>query len=95
MRPHELERKNVLSKDARQLGTVTGVELDIPTWKATHLVMGLSDKMLQPFGLTLEKTPGIKQVEILVPVETIETVADYIILNKTVEELKPIIKKAP
>jgi len=94
MRPHELERKNVISKEARHIGTVVGVEMDISTWKVTHLRIALMDKMLQPFGLTLEKTPGIKQVETLVPVDIVETVADFIVLNKTIEELKEIIKKA-
>jgi len=94
MRPHELERKNVISKEARHIGVVVGVEMDISTWKVTHLRVALMDKMLQPFGLTLEKTPGVKQVETVVPVDTVETVADFIVLNKTIEELKAIIKKA-
>jgi len=47
------------------------------------------------FGISIEKTPGTRQVEFLFPVEIVERVADCIILNKTVEELKEIIKRAP
>ena len=91
MRPNELERKNVISKEARQLGVVVDLEIDISTWKVTHLRIGLLDKMLQTFGLTIEKKPGIKHVEILLPTETVEIVTDFIILKKTINELKEII----
>jgi sporulation protein YlmC with PRC-barrel domain len=95
MKPHDLERKNVISKEARQLGIVTGIEIDASTWKVTHLRIGLPDSMLQTFELTLEKKPGIKHVEILLPTETIENVTDFIILNKTINELKEIIGRKP
>ena len=93
MLPYELERKNVISKEARQIGSVIGVEIDASKWKVTHLRIGLTDKLLQTFGLTLEKTPGMKNVEIRIPTETVEIVADFIILNKTIEELKDIIER--
>ena len=95
MRPVELERKNVISKEARQLGNVTAIEIDASTWKVTHLRIGLMDKMLQTFGLTMEKKPGMKHVEILLPTDTVEIVTDFIILNKTITELKEVIRKNP
>ena len=95
MKPHDLERKNVISKEERQLGVVTGIEIDASAQKVTHLRIGLPDSMLQPFGLTLEKKPGIKHVEILLPTETVEIVTDFIILNKTINELKEIIGRKP
>ena len=93
MKPHELERKSEISKEARELGTVTGVEIDASTWKVTHLRVGLIDKMLPFFELILEKKPGVKYVEILIATETVEIVADLIVLNKTIEELKNLLKK--
>ena len=60
MRPNDLDRKNVISKEGRQLGSVIDIEIDASTWKVTHLRLGLVDKMLQPFGLTIEKKPGEK-----------------------------------
>ena len=95
MRPNELERKNVISKEARQLGAVLDLEIDASTWKVTHLRIGLLDKMLQTFGLTIEKKPGIKHVEILLPTETVEIVTDFILLKKTINELKEIIGEPP
>ena len=91
MRPNDLDRKNVISKEGRQLGTVIDIEIDSSTWKVTHLIIGLADKMLQPFGLTIEKKPGVKYVEIFLPTETVEIFYDFVILNKTIDELKEII----
>jgi sporulation protein YlmC with PRC-barrel domain len=93
MRPHTLNFKNVISKDGRHIGTVSGIEIEISTWKVTHLSVSLLDKTLQPSGLTLERSTGMKQVETLLPVETVEFIGDLVVLNKTVEELKEIIKK--
>ena len=93
MKPHELERKKVISKEARELGTVTGIDIDVSTWNVTHLRVGLMDRMLQPLELTLEKKPSEKYVEIPIPTETVEMVADLIVLNKTVEELKKVIEE--
>ncbi|MFH0748512.1 MAG: hypothetical protein V1915_01115 [Candidatus Bathyarchaeota archaeon] len=93
MKPYELERKNVISKEAKELGTVIGIEIDVSTWKVTHLRVGLIDKMLQQLELTLEKKPGEKYVEILISTKTVEIVADLIVLNITVDELKKVIEK--
>ena len=91
MRPNDLDRKNVISKEGRQLGHVIDIEIDASTWKVTHLRLGLVDKMLQPFGLTIEKKPGEKYVDILLPTETVEILSDFVILNKTIDELKELI----
>jgi sporulation protein YlmC with PRC-barrel domain len=72
---------------------VSAIEIETSIWKVTHLVIALSDRMLQPFGLTLKLAPGMKYMEILFPVDTVETIGDVIVLNKTVEELKEIVKK--
>lgn len=93
MRPNDLDRKNVISKEGRQLGNVIDIEIDASTWKVTHLIIGLADKMLQPFELTIEKKPGVKYVEILLPTETVEIFYDFVILNKTIDELKEIIRR--
>jgi len=95
MRPNDLDRKNVISKEGKQLGSVIDIEIDASTWKVTHLRIGLVDKMLQPFGLTIEKKPGVKYVDILLPTETVEIFSDFIILNRTIDELKEIIKRSP
>jgi sporulation protein YlmC with PRC-barrel domain len=94
LRPNDLNSKNVISKEGRHLGSVSAIEIDTSTWKVIHLVIALSDKMLQPFGLTLKLAPGLKHMEVLLPVDTVETIGDVIVLNKTVEGLKESIKKA-
>ena len=94
LRPDDLSLRNVISKEGRHLGSVSAIEIDTSTWKVTYLVLALSDKILHPLGLTLELAPGQKYVEVLLPVDTVETIGDVIVLNKTVEELKESIKKA-
>lgn len=93
MKPHELERKKVITKDAKELGIVTSVEIESSSWKVTHLCIGLEDKLLSSLGLTLEKKSGEKYVEALIPTENVAITSDLIVLNKTLEELKTIIKK--
>jgi sporulation protein YlmC with PRC-barrel domain len=92
MRPNELTKKNVISKKAKHIGTVTGIEIDASTWRVTHLQLALIDQLLQNFGLTIKKQPSLRQVEILLPTDTVEIVSDFIVLNKTIEELKEIIE---
>ena len=45
MKPHELERKSEISKEARELGTVIGVEIDV-LMESNTFTLGLIDKML-------------------------------------------------
>ena len=93
MKPYELERKTIISKEAKELGTVTGVEIDSSTWNVTHLQVGLVDRVLHSLDLTHEKKPGEKFVEILIPTKTVEMVADLIVLNISIDELKTIVEE--
>lgn len=93
MRPHTLNFKKVISKEGKHIGTISGIEIDTSNWKVTHLTISLVDRTLQSLGLTVEKSTGVKQVETLLPVETVEFIGDLVMLNKTVEELKEVIKK--
>jgi len=72
---------------------VSDIDIDTSSWRVLNLVIALSDTILQPLGLTLKLAPGLKHMEVLLPVEAVEIIGDIIILNKTVEGLKTFIEK--
>ncbi len=89
MRPSELEGKTVVETGAKIIGTVSGIEIDLPTWKVTHLKIELADELTQTLGY---KKPFLGHVEILLSVDAVKAVADVVTLNKAIEELKDVIE---
>ena len=89
MRPSELEGKSVVTPEAKIIGTVSGVEIDCLAWKVTHLLVRLTDEMINTLGY---KKPLLGHVEITLSVDAVKAVADVVALNKGVEELKGVIE---
>lgn len=89
MRPGELEGKSVITPDAKLVGTVSGVEIDVLQWKVTHLRVELTNELVQTLGY---KKPFLGHVEIPLPVEVVKAIADVVSLNKKFSELKEVIE---
>lgn len=89
MRPSELEGKTVVETGAKIVGTVSGIEIDPPTWTVTHLRIELADELTQTLGY---KKPFLGHVEILLSVDAVKAVADMVTLNKAIDELKDVIE---
>ena len=95
MRPSELEGKNVVATGAKILGTVSGIEIDCSAWKVTHILVRLTDEVVNTLGY---KKPFLGHIEIMLSVDAVTAVADVVALKKAVEELKDMIeppKRAP
>jgi sporulation protein YlmC with PRC-barrel domain len=89
MRPSELQGKQVVETQARIIGAVTDVEIDVADWKVTNLRVELTDDAVEILGY---KKPFLGHVEILISVDTVRAVADVVSLNKPMNELKDVIE---
>lgn len=82
--------KSVVGADARLVGYVTGVEVELlPTWQITHLHVSLTEETTRELGY---KKPFLGSVEVLLPISLVKAVGDLISLDKKVEELKDVVK---
>ena len=85
MRPSELEGKNVIETGGRILGTVSGIEIDLSSWKVTHLRVQLSYDAVDILGY---KRPRLGHVEIKVSVDAVKAVSDVVTLDKSMKDLR-------
>ncbi len=82
--------KNVVGDDARLIGSVTGVEVELlPTWQIAHLHVSLTEETTRELGY---KKPFLGSVEVLIPISIVKAVGDLISLNKKTAELKDIVE---
>jgi sporulation protein YlmC with PRC-barrel domain len=89
MRPSELEGINVVSSEAKIIGQVSGIEIDLDQWKVTDLRIQLSDEMIEYLGY---KKPFLGHVEIRLAVDAVKSIADVVSINKPVTELREVIE---
>ncbi len=90
MRPERLNGKEVVDTTAQVVGEIAGVELDLSTWKVTHICVDLSDSVVEALGY---KKPFIGKVQIDIPIETVKMAKDIIALNKSVKDLKSLVER--
>jgi sporulation protein YlmC with PRC-barrel domain len=88
MRPSELEGKNVIETGGRILGTVSGIEIDLLSWKVTHLKVQLSYDAVESLGY---KRPRFGHIEIMISVDTVKAVSDVVTLDKSIKDLRSAI----
>lgn len=86
---NELNGKKVISANASTLGEVEGAELDTKNWQITHLQVKLTSEATERFGF---KKPMIGHLVVLLPVTIVKAIGDVISLDKSIEELKSIVK---
>jgi sporulation protein YlmC with PRC-barrel domain len=84
MKFSELEGKDVISQDGRELGTLADVVLDTSSWHIERLVLKLARDLLEQFHM---KRPLFGTQTIQIPVSHVSGVGDKVILHKTLEEL--------
>ena len=89
MLPNELKGKNVIAS-ARNIGTVSDLEIDASTWKVTHLRVGLTDDMVNFLGY---HKPLRGRVQVLLSTNMIGAIGDFVALTITPDELKAKVGK--
>lgn len=82
--------KSVVADDARLVGAVTGVEVELmPTWEITHLHVSLTEEATRELGY---KKPFLGSVEVILPISIVKAVGDLISLDKKIDDLKDLVE---
>ena len=76
--------KPAMTSDGFVLGEVHNAELDMSNWQIMNLFVALSEEASKKMGF---KHPYLGKVIVCLPVFTVESASDKVILNKTIEEL--------
>ncbi len=81
----DLKGKSVVAKDGRTVGKVEGCQLDFDLWRVVSIRVRVARAMVGPLGL---KKPLLGSATLDVRVDSVEGVADVVVLRLTVEELR-------
>ena len=77
--------KSVFAEDARLVGAVTGVEVELmPKLEVMHLHVGLAEETTRDLGY---KKPFLGSVDVILPVSIVKAVGDLISLDKKIADL--------
>jgi len=82
--------KSVVAEDARLVGAVTGVEVELmPKWEITHLHVSLTEDTTRELGY---KKPFLGSVDVILPISIVKAVGDLISLDKKISDLKDLVE---
>ena len=82
--------KSVVADDARLVGAVTGVEVELmPKWEVTHLHVSLTEETTRELGY---KKPFLGSVEVILPISIVKAVGDLISLDKKIDDLRDLVE---
>ena len=82
--------KSVVAEDARLVGAVTGVEVELmPKWEVTHLHVSLTEETTRELGY---KKPFLGSVDVILPVSIVKAVGDLISLDKKIDDLRDLVE---
>ena len=87
MKYNKFDGMKVLSLDAKDVGEVSGLEVDTKNGKVTHIHIELTDNAIK--GLNIRK-PLIGKVNICFPVGFIQKVGDVITLARNLDGLRKV-----
>jgi sporulation protein YlmC with PRC-barrel domain len=79
--------KKAVTSDDFVLGEVQSAELDMSNWQIINLFVSLSEEASKKLGF---KHPYLGKVMVCLPVSTVESASDMVVLNKTIEELRTL-----
>jgi sporulation protein YlmC with PRC-barrel domain len=84
--------KSVVADDARLVGAVTGVEVELmPKWEVTHLHVSLTEETTRELGY---KKPFLGSVDVILPISIVKAVGDVISLDKKIDDLRDLVEPA-
>lgn len=80
-----LKEKDVITKDGRRIGVLTGAEIDAESWKVQTVIIDIEKEMIEPLGLEKSMLKGTK---IKISTSLIGLVGDIVQLNVDFKYLK-------
>ena len=87
MKYSKFDGMKVVSLDAKDVGEVSGLEIETKDWKVTHIHIELTDNAIKELNI---RKPLIGHVNICFPVGYIKKVGDVITLSRNLDGLKKI-----
>ena len=85
----KIEGKKVVSAKGYVVGDIEGLDVEVSDWKVTGLQVGLTDDAATELGF---KRPIVSKVVVIVPTDVVREVANFVTLDKTVENLKSLVE---
>ena len=79
--------KRVVTSDDYIIGETESAELDTVTWQIQSFYVSLNDDASTKMGFD---RPYFGKIFICLPVSTVKEIGDYVILNKTFDELQEL-----
>ena len=79
--------KKVVTSDDYVIGETESAELDTVTWQIKSFYVSLNDDASTKMGFD---RPYFGKVFICLPVSTVRELGDYVVLNKTFDELQEL-----
>ncbi len=76
--------KKVVANDGFVLGEIQSGKMDENTWQITHFYVSLTEQAAKALGFRI---PFLGKVTICLPVSTIKTFKDIVILKNSLDEL--------
>ena len=87
MKYSKLDGMKIVSLDAKEVGELNGLEIDVKDWKVTHIHIELTDNALKELNI---KKPILGHISLCFPVGFIKKVGDVITLSRNLDGLKKI-----
>jgi sporulation protein YlmC with PRC-barrel domain len=83
--------KKVIGIKGLLIGEVEGLDIDIDTWRATHIRIHLTDDVAKQLGYRTGGLINIRSNPIIsLPVEAIDQVGDVVTIKDSFKELKDL-----
>ena len=76
--------KKVVTADDLIVGEAESAEVDTVTWQVTNLYVSLNDDATSKMGFD---RPYFGKIFVCLPVSAVKEIGDFVVLNKTFEEL--------
>jgi sporulation protein YlmC with PRC-barrel domain len=85
----KLEGKKIVGANGYSVGEVEGLDVNIDNWQVTGLEVILTDEAATELGF---KRPLVSKVIVKIPSNAINSVGNFITLDKAVENLKSLVE---
>lgn len=87
--PSQINGKKIVSQKGNVVGEVEGLDVDAANWQVTGLQVSLTDDAATEIGF---KRPFISKVVVLIPTSAVNSVGNFVTLDKSVENLKSLVE---
>lgn len=81
---NELKGRMIMGKGGREIGVLTGIDVDVDKWRVTNIEIKVNKDVLEAMGM---KRPVFGTQTITVPISQISRTSDAILLETELSEV--------